>query len=91
MSMTAEVDDFAGKDSEPHFALFPERGEVRGAEGAIHPMAEELQVLIDRQLSISNFDIELERKILLCYEIVWYQIEVRLKLGALKICKKVLT
>jgi hypothetical protein len=48
MSMTAEVDDFAGKDSEPHFALFPERGEVRGAEGAIHPMAEELQVLIDR-------------------------------------------
>jgi hypothetical protein len=48
MSLTAEVDDFAGKDSEPHFALFPERGEVRGAEGAIHPMAEELQVLINR-------------------------------------------
>jgi hypothetical protein len=48
MSLPAEVDDSAGKDSEPHLALFPERGEVRGAEGAIHPMAEELQVLINR-------------------------------------------
>ena len=37
-----EVGDVVGEDLETHFQLLAERGEVRGAEGAIRPVAQKL-------------------------------------------------